>query len=95
MDTKGKQNIKIEAYRKEDLKRIFSNYVEVSTTEIDVSIRFADVKPPRNKNDVEKAQKEGVIKVPVDIEVVIPLSIAKELTKILRTHLEVNKGKNE
>jgi len=84
-------DIKVTTHRPEDQKRLYSNYVEVSTTESDVSIRFSDLKPPHNEEEVKRIEKDGSISIPVNAEIVIPTNIAKQLLTILKQHLEIPK----
>lgn len=86
-------NLNVKTYRKEDQKRLYSNFVEVSTTEIDVSIRFADLKPPRSAEEVEKIKKNIPLEIPIDAEIVMPMNVAKELLRILKDHLEISDRK--
>lgn len=82
--------VKVETYRPEDQKRTFSNFVEVTTTDTEVSIRFADVKPARSQKEVDEAQATGKVAVPISEEILMPKNIAIELSKILQKHLHVS-----
>jgi len=79
--------VKIVVYRLEGSQRVYSNYVEVSSNPVDVSLKFCDLKPA-SKEDYDKAKKEEKIQIPVITEIVLPSSVAKALLKVLEKQLE-------
>lgn len=88
--TTQEKKIKIELYRPEQQKRVYSNFVEVTTTEYDVSLRFADVKPARSEEEKDQVHKEGKVTIPVSEEILLQKHVAVELLNILQNHLEVS-----
>ena len=93
MDAKNtEKELKISTYRQEGSKRIFSNYVEVSSTPFDISIRFSDIKPPTSREEVEVVKKIGKLKLPIEVEIIMPLVIANSFLQVLKNQLE-KKGK--
>ncbi|MBI2327285.1 hypothetical protein HYU92_03095 [Candidatus Curtissbacteria bacterium] len=85
--------LKIIAYRPDGSQRIYSNYVEVTKTGLDVSIKFCDLKPPANPGELEKIKKEKETRIPVLSEIVLPLEIAKAFLEALRSQLEKKEDK--
>ncbi len=90
MDTKklSEKTIKLSTFRPEGLKRVFSNYVEISKSSEDISLRFSDIKPPVNKNEIELVNRTGELKLPVEVEIVMPLKIATSFLQVLKGQLE-------
>ena len=89
MSTKEpKKKIKFIPYRPVGSKREYSNYVEVTKSMLDVSIKFCDVKPPENIEELQQVQKTGLLKIPIVTEVVLPLAIARAFLDALRTQME-------
>ncbi len=84
-DVKEESNkpIEIEIYREEDQRRVFSNYVGVSANPNEVSLKFCDLKPPANKEELETVQKEGKVKIPVTTEIVLPIEVGASLMEAL------------
>jgi len=82
------QEIKIIPYRTEGHKRVFSNHVEITKTPTDLNIKFCDVKPPESEEELHKVKREMKIRIPVDCEVILPISIAQDLAKILEEQLK-------
>jgi hypothetical protein len=78
-----KAEIKLIPFRKDDSNRVYSNHVEINVSEIDLNIKFCDVRPPENNDDIEKIVALGTFKIPIVSEIVIPLVVAKELKRIL------------
>ena len=95
MKARKSEEIKIILYRPEGGGRIYSNYVHVATTPIDVSLRFADVKPPASLDEEKQRKKDGYVKVPALAEIVLDKEIAKSLLKILNKQLSGRKNKDE
>ncbi|MBW2708091.1 MAG: hypothetical protein JRD04_02210 [Deltaproteobacteria bacterium] len=74
--------------------RVYSNYVQVTQTPHDYSLRFCDATPIY---DVEKvAENDGVFPIPVVAEIVIPLEVMPSLIKTLQAQyekrLKISKG---
>ncbi len=88
MSNKEPKQIKFIAYRLEGSKREYSNYVEVSKSLIDVSLKFCDIKPPASNEELQQLQKTGILKTAVITEVVLPIQIAEALLGALKTQLE-------
>ena len=88
MSKKAQKKFKITTYRPENQKRIFSNFVEVTSTDYDISFRFADVKPLVNELEINEVEKNSEVKVPVSSEVVMPIEIAKAFHKALTQQIE-------
>lgn len=84
--------LKIIVYRPEGSQRIYSNYVEVSSNPVDVSLKFCDLKPA-TKEEFDKAKREGKISLPVITEIILPLPVAKALVEVLQKQIEKTKGK--
>ncbi len=85
------KKLTIKAIRIAGNKRIFSNYVEVNKSPWDVSLKFADVKPPANKEEMLSTIENGVIEIPIDAEIVMPSEIAQSLLEALKIQLENRK----
>lgn len=83
----GDREIKIIPYRKEDKPRIFSNYVRVVSSPQDITVQFADIKPPVSDEQVEEVKKNKIMKTPVDVEIVLPIEVAKSLLTVLSKQL--------
>lgn len=83
----GDREIKIIPYRKEDKPRIFSNYVRVVSSQQDITLQFADIKPPVSDEQVEEVKKNKIMKTPVDVEIVLPIEVAKSLLIVLSKEL--------
>ena len=90
MDKKNTQAEKVNVlvYRPEGSQRIYSNYVEVTKTPLDVSLKFCDLKPPANPEEIEKIKKEKKVTIPVISEIVLPMEIAKAFLDALKSQLE-------
>jgi hypothetical protein len=82
--------LKIIAKRKENQRRIYSNYVEITATNLDVSIKFCDVKPPSNDQEANMVNKEERIEATVEAEIVLPKDIAKAFLSALNSQLNVS-----
>jgi len=93
MDKKNGQTerLKILVHRPEGNQRIYSNYVEVTKTPLDVSIKFCDLKPPANPEELEKTKRDKKVLIPVLSEIVLPVEIAKAFLEALRSQLEKEK----
>lgn len=85
--------VKIKAIRPHDLKRTYSNYIEVSANPVDVSLKFCDVKSPANQEEKEKVIKEKKVQVTIIEEIVIPRGIAESLLKALKEQLNKSEEK--
>lgn len=83
----GDHEIQIIPYRKEDKPRIFSNYVRVVSSPQDITVQFADIKPPVSDEQVEEVKKNKIMKIPVDVEIVLPIEVAKSLLTVLSKQL--------
>ncbi|MDO8611042.1 MAG: DUF3467 domain-containing protein [bacterium] len=87
-------DVKIVPFRKEDKSRQYANYVRVNSSHFEVTLQFSDVKPASDDIEQAKIKKEGILKTPIDIEIVLPLPVAEEFAKLLQqqlTLLKVNK----
>jgi len=93
-DQKQEVKVKIFPYRKEDKPRQYANYVRVNSSRFEVTIQFSDVKPASDDAEQAKIKREGAIRTPIDIEIILPVPIAEEFAKLLQqqlTLLKVNK----
>lgn len=80
--------VKIIPYRKEEKPRIFSNYVRVVSSPQDITVQFADVKPPESDEQVKKIMEKKVLKTPIEIEIVLPIDVARSLASVLTKQLD-------
>jgi hypothetical protein len=80
--------IKIVPFRQNGLNRVYSNHVEINVSEIDLNIKFCDVRPPENAENMEMTISKGTFGVPIVAEVVIPLVVAKALKRILNERIK-------
>lgn len=88
------EQVKIIPYRKEDKPRQYANYVRVNSSPFEVTLQFSDVKPASDDIEQAKIKKEGEVKTPIDVEIVLPISIAEAFVSLLQqqlTLLKVNK----
>jgi len=81
------KKFKIVPYRYLDKNRIYSNYIEVAKTGTDLSIKFCDIRPPENKEEVNEVKKTGEIRVPIEAEMIIPLPVAADFLRALRLQI--------
>lgn len=81
------EQFKVVTIRPEGQRREYSNYIEVSATPIDMSLKFCDIKPSRTKEEIEEIKKNG-INVLVNTEIVIPIDIVQSLIATLRKQID-------
>ncbi|OGK20273.1 hypothetical protein A3C23_04945 [Candidatus Roizmanbacteria bacterium RIFCSPHIGHO2_02_FULL_37_13b] len=84
----GNQELKIIPYRSEDKPRIFSNYVRVVSSSQDITVQFADVKPPESDEETKKIMEKKELKMPIDVEIVLPIDVARSLASVLNEQLD-------
>jgi len=82
------EDIKIVTYRPEGQKREYSTFVEISSNPVEVSLKFCDLKPPNNAEELEKVKKEGKVIIPVNTEIVLTLGVAEALASTLKAQLD-------
>ena len=74
-------------------KRIYSNFVMVTQSPHDFSLRFCDAPPIY---DIDKVVNNGIHPAPIVAEIIIPFNVMPNLIKVLQTqyekHLKVSKG---
>lgn len=93
-DNKDPKPIKVIPLRYVGSKRIYSNYIEVTKSPTDISIKFCDIKPPENEKEIENVKSKGQLEIMVEAEIVIPLSVAKEFLKALQVQFPSNEEKS-
>ena len=80
-------NFQVIAFRPERSQRTFSNHIEVTRNDIEIELKFCDIRPPENNDDLEKIKKTGKIRAPIICEVSISHKLAKDLLEVLKKHL--------
>ncbi|MDO8496975.1 MAG: hypothetical protein Q7S61_00330 [bacterium] len=83
------KQVKIIPTRLVGSKRVYSNFVEVTKTNRELSLKFCDVRPPANEDEVKEVQKNGKIEAPIEVEIVLPIEIGNGIIKALTTQLEI------
>jgi hypothetical protein len=81
-------DIKVITERPVGQKREYSTYVEISTNPREVTLKFCDLKPASNPEELERVTKAGQITIPVNTEIVLPIDVAEGVLNILKQHLE-------
>ncbi|MGB5156335.1 MAG: DUF3467 domain-containing protein [Desulfobacterales bacterium] len=66
--------------------RLYSNYIEITQSPYDLSLKFCDAIPIKNVEEVQK--NKGVFKIPIVAEIVIPFAIVKSLIDALQVHYD-------
>jgi hypothetical protein len=66
------------------LGRIYSNYVSVSHSPWDFTIRFSDAPP---FGDISRLAKDGVVEIPNLVEIIIPINLMPKLVDVFRENL--------
>ena len=84
MDQKQETQVKIFPYRKEDKPRQYANYVRVNSSRFEVTIQFSDVKPASDDAEQAKIKREGAIRTPIDIEIILR-SYCRRVCKVITT----------
>jgi hypothetical protein len=67
-------------------KRIYSNFVKVTKSPLDLSIQFCDVSQPSDADTLKK--NDFIYDVPVVAEIVIPLKLTQGLIDAKYTSIE-------
>lgn len=91
MDMTGKiknTELKVILYRKEEKPRIFSNYVRVVSSARDITLQFADVKPPESDEQTQTILGEKTLKTPIGVEIVLPIDVAQSVSTVLKKQLD-------
>jgi hypothetical protein len=86
------KQLKIIPQRKEKTSRVYANYAEVTNNNIDVSLKFCDIRPPANDQELREANDKGFIHVPIEAEIALPKKVAEDLIRVLQVQL---KGSSE
>lgn len=71
----------------ENIKRIYSNYVNVSRTPHNLVLRFGDT-PPVDEFNLEQVKKTKTIESPIISEVILPFEVGDGLIKALKSQLK-------
>lgn len=87
-DIKQEETVKIIPFRKDNTSRTFANYVRVVSTPFDVTLQFVDVKPPESDAEREEVKKKKVVKMPIEVEIILPIDVAQGFLSILNKQLE-------
>lgn len=85
---KNTKHLKIVPTRKEQSSRVYANYIEATNNNIDVSLKFCDIRPPANDKEFQQANEQGYINVPIEVEVALPRHIAEDLIRVLQVQLK-------
>jgi len=80
-------NVKIVPTNEKKSERIYSNFVQVSCSPHDVTLTFCDILPVR-KEQQSKILESKQLEAPVQVEVVIPLSLVEPLIKAMTDNYE-------
>ncbi len=68
-----------------DSGRVYSNFISVSHSPWDFTLRFCDAPPG---GDVERLAEKGKLVAPTKAEVIIPVNVMPELINVLKDQLE-------
>ena len=92
--TKTVKGIEVDLVPSDEIipSRLYANYVRVSQSPYDCSLEFCDATPIL---DVKKAIDEGIHKIAVVADIVIPFSLMPGLIKALQTEHEKYKDSIE
>ena len=91
MEDKKSVPVKITTHRKDGGTRTYANYVRVSASPFDVTLQFADVKPGANDEEQEKLKRDRKAEALIDVEIVLPVDVAKSFAEILKKQLDIVK----
>jgi len=92
---KKAENIRIITCRPEGQKREYSTYIEVSSNNREVSLKFCDLKPQTTTEEIEKIKETGQVRIPVNSEIVVPFDVADSLLKVLQEQIATIKKQNK
>ena len=86
--------IELVAGKNPKLGRIYSNYVSVSQTPWDFTLRFCDTPPRADVEVSERAGEEGsvIAEAPAIVDVIIPAAIMPALINAMRSQLNKYKA---
>lgn len=90
---KAKKGVEVNLIPSDEIvsNRVYANYVQVSNSPFDVTLRFCDVPPISN---IEKVvQDGGAYEIPVVAEIAIPFDVMPALIKILQDQHKTHKAK--
>jgi len=91
-----KKQIEIILFRKDGASpRNHSNYVRVAANPLEVTLQFADLKPAPTDAEQAKIRSERKVKVPIDVEMVLPFDVAEALSTALQGQIEKQRAKKK
>lgn len=92
MGTKGKKQtkksirIKIVPKFDENIRKVYSNYVNVSRTPYDIVLRFGHT-PPVDEYNLKEIKKTKAVESPITTEVTLPYEVAEELITAIKVQV--------
>ena len=72
--------------------RIYSNYVQVSSSPIDTTLTFCEVIGPQSEEEALRMQKTGTLPAPVKAVLVIPNQVVDGLIQALQAQRDKQAG---
>lgn len=74
--------------------RTHSNYVRIVANPMEVTLQFADLKPPVTDAENKQILADAKVNVPIDIEMVLPFDIAQAFALALQDQItKIKEGK--
>ncbi len=69
-------------------ERLYANFCAIAHTPFDFTLTFCEV-TPLSQQDIKQAETEGVVRAPVKVRVVAPVTFIPQLIAALQEHMRV------
>lgn len=76
--------LNLEPSKSSELGRVYSNFVQISHSPWDFTLRFCDAPPAIDLPKVSKDSKAVTLEIPTKVELIIPVNVIQDLISALK-----------